>query len=306
MPDITSISGVPAANIVKLAGVAKANISAIISSGASGFSFPGAASTKAIVYDGVDATSLVISDHSLAEILRLSSNNAATLSIWVNLDGVTDTSAQNIYGFQSTAGGQSVARFLRIKRTSTSTPSNIEISTQNSSDSVKAPGSGTVAFRKTVQASSVAMDNWIHVCVVHKQSAGGTGYDTSIFVNGSSTSDITGGSSLTATNTLQSNTNVGLGSNLLDTIINSFEEMKLSDYIVWSDELTSSEITEIYNAGVGGFDPSTDSGNYASSADLEIHYEVGNDAEDTTEAPVTNNTGTTGNLTHTNVEFELL
>ena len=319
MPDISGISGVPQASISKRTGKLKTNIASLskrFTSLLDQFKFPDAGgggggggdpiSTKAVVYDGVDATSLVIRNHTFSKILSVSSNAAATISIWVNLDGVTDTTEQNIYGSSFALGTQASSDFLKIKRTSTSNPSNVEVFATNSDSDAKNPPN-TAAFWKQVSASSVAMDEWIHVCLVCKQASGGTGYDASIFVNGSSASDTPTTNPFTATNNFITR-EAGLASDysISSGVIIAFENMKLSDYIVWSDELTSSEITEIYNAGVGGFDPSTNSGNYASSADLEIHYEVGNTAEDTTEAPVTNNTGTTGNLVHTNVEFEAL
>jgi len=306
---VSKINGVTWSGISKVNGVAKANVARVISClvTAGGGGGGGSVSTKSVVYDGVYATTLITNQHTFSTILYRSAYDKATISIWVNLDGVTDTTEQNIYASSFVNGPIATRDFLRIKRTSTNNPANVVVFANNASIDDK-NSVHNAAFWKQVQAPSVAMDEWIHVCLVCKQASGGTGYDATIFVNGSSASDTSTTNPSTATNNLVYNRDAGLGSDYspVNTTFVAFEEMKLSDYIVWSNELTSSEITEIYNAGVGGFDPSTNSGNYASSADLKIHYEVGNTAEDTTEAPVTNNTGTSGNLVHTNVEFASL
>lgn len=317
MPDISGISGVPQASISKRTGKLKTNIASLSKRFISlldKFKFPDAGggeggggdpvSTKAVVYDGVDATSLVIDQHSFSRILDNSTNDKATLSIWVNLQGVTDTSVQYLLGNISVIGVVSVSNFLTIKRASSSDPSNITVFAQNGESNPK--GTTANAFWKEVETTTGVTDDWIHICLVVTKAIG-NGYDTSIYINGSSASNTSTTNTVSFQNTIKTG-QIGLGStySISSATITQFAEMKLSDYIVWSDELTSSEITEIYDAGVGEFDPSTNSGNYASSADLEIHYEVGNTAEDTTESPVTNNTGTTSNLVHTNVEFEAL
>ena len=302
MAEVSKIIGASIADISSIKGIAKANV-ALIGGAILGGSNP--ISTKAIVYDGVDATSTVVSSHIHSQILYNSTNDAATFSIWVNMQEVTDTDPQYIFGDIFSQGGGGHENTLTIKRESSSNPSNIIVRTNNFSVDPKLGITG--AFRKEVETTTGVTNDWIHICLVVSESAAATSYDTSIFINGSPASDTLTTLTYTPDLSLVRN-NLGLGS-VFDITVNDtsqFSEMKLSDYIVWDDELTSSEITEIYNAGVGGFDPSTNSGNYVSSTNLKIHYEVGNDAEDTTEAPVTNNTGITANLVHTNVEFEAL
>lgn len=262
-------------------------------------------SDNAIVYDGVDANSYIIEDHTFAKILETSTNDAATISLWINVSGVTSTNTLYILGSDWVEGPTNEQNVITLKRSSSTDPSVITVRAQNTQ--ILKTSSGTAYFEE-VQTTTSVTDDWIHLCLAATQSAGGTGYDVTIYVNGSTQTD----TGVTSTAGAASNTIVKYANALgarydagMATIGSRFQ-MKLSDYIVWSDELTSSEITEIYNAGVGEFDPSTNSGNYASSADLEIHYEVGNENEDLTEAPVTNNTGTAGNLINTNVEFETL
>lgn len=310
---VSKLNGVTWSGISKVNGVAKANIARVSSylvtaggGGDVGGGGGGPVSTKSVVYDGVDATSRVRQAHTFTDILNRSTRSAATISIWVNLQDVTNTTSfQYIFGNVYSAGGGGDFNTLTIKRSSSSNPSNVIVRADNYSASLKQGAFG--AYRKEVETTTGVTDDWIHICLVVSLSASGTSYDTSIFINGSLASDTSTTLSYTQNTSLVRN-DVGLGSALdtANTVMADFSEMKLSDYIIWADKLTSSEITDIYNAGVGEFDPSTNSGNYTSKSDLEIHYEVGNTAEDTTEAPVTNNTGTSGNLVHTNVEFASL
>jgi hypothetical protein len=311
---VSKLNGVTWSGISKVNGVAKANVarvsSYLVTAGGGGGG--GSVSTKSVVYDGVDATTLVPEEHSFSKILDNSAKNKATFSAWINLSDATVNHYRVIWGNdpQDVTLGDFTRNEFIIQPLNPTVPSyhGLRFDIYNSTQNTKLGTSTYVFHSQSTLSSASILEDWIHVCLVATPSAGGTGYDHSIYVNGSILNNATTpSSSFVKTNTIVAG-DVGIGATYVVSS-NSFvghRSMKYSDYIIWSDELTSSEITEIYNAGVGGFDPSTDSGNYASSADLEIHYEVGNTAEDTTEAPVTNNTGTAGNLVHNNVAFEAL
>jgi len=55
---------------------------------------------------------------------------------------------------------------------------------------------------------------------------------------------------------------------------------RVASLAIWDVVLTADEITAIYNSGSIAFDLNTDSGNYASSADLQHWFQLGRDSTD--------------------------
>lgn len=141
---------------------------------------------------------------------------------------------------------------------------NVSVYIQNS-DTVRAVfevTSGNFYSRDT--STSLAVDTWYHMVLTWD-------HDTTTFkmyLNGTE-------EGTTGTN------NDGSGSSTINTIFlgrkasgSQYFDGFIDEFAAWDETiLSSAEVTEIYNSGVGGFDLSTDSGDYASSAGLSLWWD---------------------------------
>ena len=120
----------------------------------------------------------------------------------------------------------------------------------------------------TVHSSSTyAINNWHHVVLTI-----GSDQDGVLYVNGSSAATFSGahnsgGLDMFSIAVDYDNTE---GNNTA-AIASKYFDGKIDEVAVWNDELTSAEVTAIYNSG-NMLNVSSDSGNYASAANLQGYY----------------------------------
>ena len=119
-------------------------------------------------------------------------------------------------------------------------------------------------------SSTYAINNWHHVVLTI-----GSDQDGVLYVNGSSAATFsgafnTGGLDMFSIavdydEVMDSDDSLGAGSPA------QYFDGKIDEVAVWNDELTSAEVTAIYNSG-NMLNVSSDSGNYASAANLKGYY----------------------------------
>jgi len=114
-------------------------------------------------------------------------------------------------------------------------------------------------------SSTYAINNWHHVVLTI-----GSDQDGVLYVNGSSAATFSGAfaGSLDMFSIAVDYDNNGEGSAGGPT---DYFDGKIDEVAIWNDELTSAEVTAIYNSG-NMLNVSSDSGNYASAADLQGYY----------------------------------
>ena len=115
-------------------------------------------------------------------------------------------------------------------------------------------------------SSTYAINNWHHVVLTI-----GSDRDGVLYVNGSSAATFSGAHNSGSLNMFSiavdyDNVEGSVAGNPSD-----YFDGKIDEVAVWNDELTSAEVTAIYNSG-NMLNVSSDSGNYASAANLQGYY----------------------------------
>ena len=115
-------------------------------------------------------------------------------------------------------------------------------------------------------SSTYAINNWHHVILTI-----GSDRDGVLYVNGSSAATFSGAHNSGSLNRFSiavdyDNVEGSVAGNPSD-----YFDGKIDEVAVWNDELTSAEVTAIYNSG-NMLNVSSDSGNYASAANLKGYY----------------------------------
>jgi len=128
---------------------------------------------------------------------------------------------------------------------------------------------GSESFTTVHSSSTYEINNWHHVVLTISASQAGV-----LYVNGSSAATFsgafnTGGLDMFSIAVDYDSTNVD-GEAVAGTPQHYFNG-KIDEVAVWNDELTSAEVTAIYNSG-NMLNVSSDSGNYASAANLQGYY----------------------------------
>jgi len=117
----------------------------------------------------------------------------------------------------------------------------------------------------TSSSSTYAINNWHHVVLTIGSDRAGV-----LYVNGSSAATFSGtfnsGSLDMFSIAVDYDASDGTAGNPTQ-----YFDGKIDEVAVWNDELTSAEVTAIYNSG-NMLNVSSDSGNYASAANLKGYY----------------------------------
>jgi len=138
-------------------------------------------------------------------------------------------------------------------------------------------------------SSTYSINNWHHVVLTISATRAGV-----LYVNGSSaltfsTAYNSGGLDMFSIAADYDTTNEGSAGDP-----NQFFDGKIDEVAVWNDELTSAEVTAIYNSG-NMLNVSSNSGNYASEANLQGYYRFNEGSGTSLQDNSSNsNTGTTG------------
>ena len=138
-------------------------------------------------------------------------------------------------------------------------------------------------------SSTYAINNWHHVVLTIDSNRGGV-----LYVNGSSAATFSSAfnsGGLDMFSIAMDYDDDGDGS---ATSASKYFDGKIDEVAVWNDELTSAEVTAIYNSG-NMLNVSSDSGNYASAANLQGYYRFNEGSGTSLQDNSSNsNTGTTG------------
>ncbi len=192
-----------------------------------------------------DGTNDYVSANGVATELDNSTNLPLSVSAWVYPDD--GTTEQLVFGFykrsNSFANGPSVSF--------------------GGTDLKFAYFNGGLTAVDT--SSTYAINNWHHVVLTI-----GSDRDGVLYVNGSSAATFSGAfaGSLDMFSIAVDYDNNGEGSAGGPT---DYFDGKIDEVAIWNDELTSAEVTAIYNSG-NMLNVSSDSGNYASAANLQGYY----------------------------------
>jgi len=194
-----------------------------------------------------DGTNDNVSANGVAtEIASSSSNVPLSVSAWVYPDD--GTSEQLVFGF-----------FERI------------------SDFANGPsvwyGSADLKFSYlddntslTSSSSTYAINNWHHVVLTIGSDRAGV-----LYVNGSSALTFSGAHNLGALDMFSIAMDYDITGEGLAGGPSDYFDGKIDEVAVWNDELTSAEVTAIYNSG-NMLNVSSNSGNYASAVNLQGYY----------------------------------
>jgi hypothetical protein len=130
---------------------------------------------------------------------------------------------------------------------------------------------------KTSAGDHLTDDTWHHIAIVMKPF--GASWRTTLYVDGSSASLTTFGDLVNASNTDNpSDPGMNMTISRYNTIYGQFD---LNEIAFWSSELSSSEISYIYDQGLSGFDFTQNFADYQSKDDLYAWYKMGDDPDST-------------------------
>ena len=205
-------------------------------------------SVYALEFDGTDDY-VEVSDHNDLSFGNSSTDSAFTMAGWVKLDA---TSLQRFI----TKSGASTAEYIF----GTGGGSNLLLALYDDTTSV---------VRYRLSSGTLSTGTWTHVAVTH---SGGT---IKLFINGSEDSGTSGDvGSYTAMHNSTGTVRLGAYQNS-----SQYTNGKLDELAIWDEALTSAEITAIYNSGAP-LNLASDSGNYASSANLTAWWRLENNTND--------------------------
>ena len=114
-------------------------------------------------------------------------------------------------------------------------------------------------------SSTYAINNWHHVVLTI-----GSDRDGVLYVNGSSAATFSGAFNSGSLDMFSIAVDYDASDGIAGNPTQYFDG-KIDEVAVWNDELTSAEVTAIYNSG-NMLNVSSDSGNYASAANLKGYY----------------------------------
>ena len=127
---------------------------------------------------------------------------------------------------------------------------------------------------KTNSADHLSDNTWHHIAVTIKPFS--STWRTLLYVDGSITTLTTGGGTATGVNA--SNSADPSSADLSQTMARYntiYSAMDINEMATWSTDLSSSEISYIYNQGLTGLNFAVDAGDYTSSADLYTWHTMG-------------------------------
>lgn len=152
---------------------------------------------------------------------------------------------------------------------------------------------------KSVSADDLTDDTWHHIAVIMKPF--GSGWRTLLYVDGTQVSLTTFGGGVNASNTLNPSY---LGMDMTIGRYNTqYGRVDLNEMAFWSSELSSSEISYIYNQGLTGFDFTQNAGDYTSASDLYSWHQMGD--KDETESIEPDSSGNNRDMTLYNAPSRL-
>jgi hypothetical protein len=195
-----------------------------------------------------DGTNDNVSANGVATELDSSTNLPLSVSAWVYPDD--GTTEQLVFGFykrsNSFANGPSVSF------------GGTDLKFAYFNDSLTAVDT----------SSTYAINNWHHVVLTI-----GSDQDGVLYVNGSSATTFSGAysGSLDRFSIAVDYDSVTVDGEAVAGNPTQYFDGKIDEVAVWNDELTSAEVTAIYNSG-NMLNVSSDSGNYASAANLKGYY----------------------------------
>ncbi len=192
-----------------------------------------------------DGTNDNVSANVVATELASSTNLPLSVSAWVYPeDGTSEQLVFGFYKYSAFANGPSVwygaadLKFSYYDQTPTA---------DNSS-------------------STYAINNWHHVVLTI-----GSDRDGVLYVNGSSVATFSGAFNSGSLNMFSIAVDYDNVEGSVAGNPTQYFDGKIDEVAVWNDELTSAEVTAIYNSG-NMLNVSSDSGNYASAANLKGYY----------------------------------
>ena len=121
------------------------------------------------------------------------------------------------------------------------------------------------SFTTVHSSSTYAINNWHHVVLTI-----GSDQDGVLYVNGSSALTFSGALNSGGLDMFSIAVDYDVSDGTAGNPTQYFDG-KIDEVAVWNDELTSAEVTAIYNSG-NMLNVSSDSGNYASAANLQGYY----------------------------------
>lgn len=231
--------------------------------------------TKFIAFDGVNEYGELLSSDS-ETFMDAVGTTGGTMSFWVRSSDFY-SSTNNQYSYMM---GQYFFSFPHVK--------SFYIGTRNDSGTNRIIiyradlNIGNSTFTrwsdfKSVSADDLTDNTWHHIAVTLKPF--GSSWRTLLYVDGDAVSLTTLGGAVNASNTA---TPAASGMNMTMGRYNTiYDQFDLNEIAFWSSELSSSEISYIYNQGLSGFDFTQNFSDYQSKDDLYAWYKMGDDPDST-------------------------
>lgn len=229
--------------------------------------------SKFIAFDGVNEYGEVSAGDTFMDAVG---TTGGTISFWVRSSDIYQSSS-NAYNYMM--GGYYLA-FPNVK--------SFYIATRNDSGTNRIIiyradlNIGNSTFTrwsdfKSVSADDLTDDTWHHIAVTLKPFS--SSWRTLLYVDGAAVSLTTLGGAVNASNTATpADSNMDMTFSKYNTIYDQFD---LNEIAFWSSELSSSEISYIYNQGLSGFDFTQNFADYQSKDDLYAWYKMGDDPDST-------------------------
>lgn len=235
----------------------------------------GYSSEKHLAFDGVNEYGEVAAANSFFNAVG---TTGGSLSVWVRADDIVPgTDNQTNYVFGSFAGSFPFFKYFTIAFQRFNGADHI-ITFRRQQHFTDSSQSKIWHDLRSTSSVSLSDDTWHHVALVVKPFQ--TTWSTSVFLDGSPVNM----SEVNATDA--ANTDSYYDSSMdfqVSKYSTTHEQFDINEIGVWSSDLSNSEVAEIYNQGVNGFDLSNDKGNYASSSDLYAWYKMGDETSGSTE-----------------------
>jgi len=254
-------------------------------------------STVYLEFDGVNEYG-ELSGSGKETFLHAVGTTGGTISFWVRSSDIYHSGSGN---FRYMIGGfafssPNVNTFYIATKNDSGTNRIVTLR----SDLNVATGTSTVwSDFKTDSADHLSDNTWHHIAVTIKPH--GSSWRTLLFVDGTGATLTTHGSSVNASNS--SDPSAADFPQTIARYNTIYSAMDINEMASWSTELSSSEISYIYNQGLTGFDFTQNAGDYTSASDLYTWHTMGE--KDETESIEPDSSGNNRDMTLFNAPSRL-
>ena len=233
------------------------------------FAPAGYASTEHIAFDGVSEYGQIQAGESF---FHATGTTGGSISVWVRgADMVPSTNNQINYLLGAFGGSFPFFKYFYLGFQRYNLTDRLVVLRKQLHFSDSSQTKTWVDSRSSTNVS-LADNTWHHIAFTTAPFM--STWRSSMYLNGSSVAMSVVGSTTASNTDSYYDSQLNMTVSRYSTVYDAFDVNELG---VWSSELTSSEVTEIYNQGVSGFDLSQDTGDYVSSSDLYSWHKMGDE-----------------------------